>query len=589
VDRQLRGVPASPGIASGPVHLLHWEVPDVRIRRIPDEAIPEELARFRQAVERAKERLRAVKKRVEATAGPEEAAIFEVQLSILGDRELVNVVEERVRDGVAAETAFDHVMLDWRRRFARHEHPMLRERVGDLTDVHIRVLTVLLGLPDHDPVDVTKGANAILVTHDLTPSLTVQLDREAIAGIATDAGTRTSHVAILARSLGLPAVVGLRTATEELKGTERVILDGTAGILVINPSHEDVEVYRERARREAEDDAELRALVHADAVTQDGVHLTLRANLDLPEDADHAASSGAEGVGLMRTEFLVVSRATMPDEEEQYREYRRVLEAFGGKPVVIRTFDIGGDKLPIGGYPTEPNPFLGWRAIRMCLDQPELFKTQLRALLRAAVHGDLRIMLPLIITVDEVRQTRELLAESAAELASEGATFRSDVPLGVMVETPAAAVAADTFASEVAFLSIGTNDLVQYTLAVDRGNANLAARFTPLHPAVLRLIRRTVEVAEERGIEVAVCGEMASHPLMAVTLLGLGLRTMSVNPRAVAAIKRVFRAVSAERAQAVANQALAAPNALEAEAIVSRYLRDAIGPLASTVAGLPAI
>jgi phosphotransferase system enzyme I (PtsI) len=589
VDRQLRGVPASPGIVSGPVHLLHWEVPDIRIRRIPDEAIPEELTRFRKAVERAKERLRAVKKRVETTAGAEEAAIFEVQLSILGDRELVNVVEDRIRDGVAAETAFDHVMLDWRRRFARHEHPMLRERVGDLTDVHIRVLSVLLGLPDHDPVDVPKGANAILVTHDLTPSLTVQLDREAIAGIATDAGTRTSHVAILARSLGLPAVVGLRTATEELKGTERVILDGTAGILVINPSLDDVEVYRERARREAEDEAELRALIYADAITQDGVRLTLRANLDLPEDADYAANSGAEGVGLMRTEFLVVSRATMPDEEEQYREYRRVLEAFGGKPVVIRTFDIGGDKLPVGGYPTEPNPFLGWRAIRMCLDQPELFKTQLRALLRAAVHGDLRIMLPLIVTVDEVRQTRELLAESAAELASDGAIFRNDVPLGVMVETPAAALAADTFASEVAFLSIGTNDLVQYTLAVDRGNANLAARFTPLHPAVLRLIRRTVEVGEERGIEVAVCGEMASHPLMAVTLLGLGLRMMSVNPRAVPAIKRVFRAVSAERAHEVANQALAAANALEAEAIMSRYLREAIGPHASTVAGLPVV
>jgi phosphotransferase system enzyme I (PtsI) len=358
---------------------------------------------------------------------------------------------------------------------------------------------------------------------------------------------------------------------------------------VINPSHEDVEVYRERARREAEDETELRALVHADAVTQDGVRLTLRANLDLPEDADYASNSGAEGVGLMRTEFLVVSRTTMPDEEEQYREYRRVVEAFGGKPVVIRTFDIGGDKLPIGGYPTEANPFLGWRAIRMCLDQPDLFKTQLRALLRAAVHGDLRIMLPLVVTVDEVRQTRELLSESAAELASDGVSFRSDVPLGVMIETPAAAVAADTIAPEVAFLSIGTNDLVQYTLAVDRGNANLAARFTPLHPAVLRLIRRTVEVAEERGIEVAVCGEMASHPLMAVALLGLGLRELSVNPRAVAAIKRVFRAVSAERARTIATQAMAAANAAEAEAIVSRYLRDAIGPHASTVAGLPAL
>src|SRR5919199_2804387 len=589
MDSQLRGVPASPGIATGPVHLLHWEVPDVPHRRIADDAIPAEVERFRGAVERAKERLRAVRKRVEASAGPEEAAIFEVQLSILGDRELFNVVEDRIREGLAAESAFDLVLLDWRRRFARHEHPMLRERVGDLTDVHIRVLTVLLGLPDHDPVDVPKGANAILVTHDLTPSLTVQLDRETIAAIATDAGTRTSHVAILARSLGLPAVVGLRTATQELKGTERAILDGTAGLLVINPSHEDIEVYRERARREAEDEAELRALVHADAVTQDGVRLTLRANLDIPEDADYAATSGADGVGLMRTEFLVVGRPTMPDEEEQYREYRRVVEAFGGRPVVIRTYDIGGDKLPVGGFPTEPNPFLGWRAIRMCLDQPELFKTQLRALLRAAVHGDLRIMLPLIVTVEEVRQARELLAESAAELASEGATFRADVPLGVMIETPAAAVAADTIADEVAFFSIGTNDLVQYTLAVDRGNANLAARFTPLHPAVLRLIRRTVEVADERGIEVAVCGEMASHPLMALALLGLGLRQMSVNPRAVAAIKRVFRAVSAERARVAAAEALAAHTAADAEAALTRHLREALGPHALTAAGLPVV
>src|SRR5688572_23958380 len=410
-DRRIIGMPASPGIVIGPVHLLLWEVPDVPHTIIPDEAVPGEIARLHAAIDRAKERLEHVKRRAENHTGPEEAAIFDVQIHILSDIELIQRVEGLIRQNIGAEKAFDLVLIEWRQHFSRHTHSMMRERVGDLTDVHIRVLSVLLGLPDHDPVDVPKGANAILVTHDLTPSLTVQLDREAIAGIATDAGTRTSHVAILARSLGLPAVVGLRTATEQLKGTERVILDGTAGILVINPSHEDVEIYRERARREAEDEAELRALVHADAVTQDGVRLTLRANLDLPEDADYAAHSGAEGVGLMRTEFLVVSRATMPDEEEQYREYRRVLEAFDGRPVVIRTFDIGGDKLPVGGYPSEANPFLGWRAIRMCLDQPDLFKTQLRALLRSAVHGDLRIMLPLVVTVDEVRQTRELLAE----------------------------------------------------------------------------------------------------------------------------------------------------------------------------------
>lgn len=588
MDRQLSGIPASPGIAIGPVHLLRWEVPDVRHRIIPDDARPAELERLREAIDRAKERLRHVRQRVEATAGPEEAAIFDVQLSILSDSELVRGAEELVRQNLGAEKAFDLVMLEWRQRFARHSHPMLRERVGDLVDVHIRVLTLLLGLPDHDPVDLPKGANAILVTHDLTPSLTVQLDREAIAAIATDAGTRTSHVAILARSLGLPAVVGLRTATDELVVGQRVILDGSAGVIVVNPSDDDVRYWQARARREAEEEEELRGLAAAEAITLDGERVTIRANVDLPEEAEHAAHSGAEGVGLMRTEFLVVGRANMPDEEEQYRAYRRVVEAFPGHPIVVRTFDIGGDKLPVGGYPTEANPFLGWRAIRMCLDQPELFRTQLRAMLRAAAHGDLRILLPLIVTVDEVKATRALIDQAIAELEARGAVFRKDVLLGAMIETPAAALGADKLAGAVQFFSIGTNDLVQYTLAVDRGNANLAARFTPLHPAVLRLIRNTVEVGQATGVSVSVCGEMASHPVMAWALLGLGIRELSVNPRAVAHIKRALRSVSAADARDAADAALAAPTAAQAEALLAQRLRDALGDLLPAD-GLPAL
>ncbi|MGH7638271.1 MAG: phosphoenolpyruvate--protein phosphotransferase, partial [Gemmatimonadaceae bacterium] len=400
-----------------------------------------------------------------------------------------------------------------------------------------------------------------------------------IVGLATDAGTRTSHVAILARSLGLPAVVGLRKATEELRGTERVILDGSTGLLIINPSHEDIEQYRVRAREEEIAEAELGRLASLESVTTDGVHITLRANVDLPEEAEFAATTGAEGVGLMRTEFLVVSRATMPDEEEQYLAYCRVIEAFAGKPVVIRTFDVGGDKLPVGGYPTEANPYLGWRAIRMCLDQPELFKTQLRALLRAANHGDVRIMLPLVVTIAEVRAARALLNEARDELRDRGVPFKEYIPLGVMIETPAAAIAADTFVKdkETAFFSIGTNDLVQYTLAVDRGNANLAQRFTALHPAVLRLIRNTVEVGARAGLEVAVCGEMASQPLMSFALLGLGVRELSVNPRSVPLVKRVMRCVSASDARAAAEQALAAGTAEESEAILAAALRTALG------------
>jgi phosphotransferase system enzyme I (PtsI) len=439
------------------------------------------------------------------------------------------------------------------------------------------VLTLLLDLPDHDPVDLPKGANAILVTHDLTPSLTVQLDRDAIIAIATDAGTRTSHVAILARSLGLPAIVGLRTATQQLSGHETAILDGSTGLLAINPTHFEIDAYKERARQEALEEAELSHLARLDAVTTDGVRITLRANVDLPEEADIGATSGAEGVGLMRTEFLVVGRATMPDEDEQYRAYKRVVDAFGGKPVVIRTFDIGGDKLPVGGFPSEPNPFLGWRAIRMCLDQPELFSVQLRALLRAAVHGDLRIMLPLVVTVDEVRQARKLLDDAADELEARGAEFRRDVPLGVMIETPAAAVACNTFVDDVAFFSIGTNDLVQYTLAVDRGNANLAMRFTPLHPAVLRLIRRTIFTADQHLLDSAVCGEMASQPLMAFALIGLGVRQLSVAPRSVPLVKRIVRAISVAAAQEAANAAADSATAAESETILRKRLAEVIG------------
>jgi phosphoenolpyruvate-protein phosphotransferase (PTS system enzyme I) len=577
MDRALTGIPASPGIVVGPVHLLRWEVPDVATRIIPDDAIPAEIARFDEAVDRAKERLAQVRDRAASHAGPEEAAIFDVQISILDDQDLGNQVRSYIRQNLAAEKAFDVVLQEWRARFAHHASPMMRERVGDLTDVHIRVLSILLGLPDHDPVDVPKGAKAILVTHDLTPSLTVQLDRDAIAGLATDAGTRTSHVAILARSLGLPAVVGLRDAMSRLTGGENAVLDGSTGTLVINPTDAEVAVFQHRAEREARDEAELRLLLSAESVTTDGVRITLRANVDLPEESTLAATSGAEGVGLMRTEFLVVGRTTMPDEEEQYRAYKRVVEAFGGQPVVIRTFDIGGDKLPAGGFPHEANPFLGWRAIRMCLDESEMFKTQLRALLRAGLHGDVRIMLPLIVTIDEVRQARHLLDEAAADLEARGVPFRRDLPLGVMVETPAAAMGADVLAREVAFFSIGTNDLVQYTLAVDRGNVNLAARFTPLHPAVLRLVKRTVEVGRAAGLEVAVCGEMASQPVMVFALIGLGVRQLSVGPRAVPLVKHIVRGISVELAAEAAEAALASDNAAGAERQLAGRLRAAFG------------
>ncbi|MBA3853915.1 MAG: phosphoenolpyruvate--protein phosphotransferase [Gemmatimonas sp.] len=577
MQAELTGVPASPGIVVGPAHLLRWEVPDVDARVLRDEEIDSELERFRAAAGKAIERLRSVKTRAAEKAGEAESAIFDVQISILEDQSLREQVEALVRQNLAPEKAFDIVMLDWRDHFGRSTNPMMRERIGDLVDVHIRLLTVLLDLPDHDPVDLAPGSNAILVTHDLTPSLTIQLDRRAIAAIATDAGTRTSHVAILARSLGLPAVVGLINATSRITSGERVILDGTNGRLIVKPTAAELAQFADRARREAKAQAELAELVGKEALTTDGVHITLRANVDLPEEAGSAASHGAEGVGLMRTEFLVVGRTAMPTEEEQYQAYRKVVEAFPGQPVVIRTYDVGGDKLPVGGFPHEPNPFLGWRAIRMCLDEPELFKVQLKALMRAAVHGDLQVMLPLVVSVEEVRQTRYLLEDAAAELKAKGIAHRADLALGVMVETPAAAVSVDSFVKDVSFLSIGTNDLVQYTLAVDRGNASLVTRFTPLHPAVLRLIARTVEVGQGAGLPVSVCGEMASQPLMAYALIGLGVRQLSVSAVGISAVKRIVRGVSTTAAADAAQAALAAATAREAADILRHALRAEIG------------
>ena len=587
MERTLVGMPASPGIVMGPVHLLRWEVPDVPHRIIHDDEIDAEIERLHAALERARERVRLVRDRAARQAGPEEAAIFEAQLLILEDSDLVHRVESLIRQNLCAEKAFDLTILEWRQQFARHALPMMRERVGDITDVQIRVLSLLMDLPDHDPVEATRGSNAILVTHDLTPTLTVQLDRSAIAAIATDAGTRTSHVAILARSLGMPAVVGLRDAAKQLRGGESAILDGTAGTLSINPSPGDLDLYRERSRRDEVMAAELALLATEEPVTADGVRLVVRANVDLPEEVDQAVASGADGVGLMRTEFLVVGRTTMPDEEEQYRAYRRVVESFRGRPVVIRTFDIGGDKYPVGSFATEPNPFLGWRAIRVSLDAPDLFMPQLRALLRAAVHGDLRIMLPLVVSVQEVHEARELLRAAAAELAARGVPHRTDVPLGVMIETPAAAIAADTFVGSAEFFSIGTNDLVQYTLAVDRGNANLAPRFTPLHPSVLRLIRRTLEVGTAHGLEVTVCGEMASQPLTAFALIGLGLRQLSVAPRSVGLMKRIIRGISASDAAAAVAEALDARTAAAAEELLMRRLTSVVGEVPFLHDGLP--
>jgi phosphotransferase system enzyme I (PtsI) len=450
---------------------------------------------------------------------------------------------------------------------------MVLDRLNDLQDLMVRVLHRLLG--HHDPADLAAlHEKVIVVGADMTPSLMMQLDPKTVVGIATDHGTRTAHWAILARSLEIPAVVGLGDVTARAPEGSDAILDGRMGRVVIDPGPAERESFANRQRSIhlwEEDIAHIAAL---ESVTLDGQYVELRANLDLPEEAEDAVKHGAVGVGLFRTEFLVVGRNTMPGEEEQYQAYRTVAEAFPTGAVFARTFDLGGDKFPMFLHmPKEENPFLGWRAIRVCLDEPDLFRTQLRALLRATVHGDVRIMLPLVNDVDEVRAVRALLDEEGERLNKQGIAFNPGYKLGVMIETPAAALDAAELARYCDFFSIGTNDLVQYTLAVDRTNTRLAKLYNPFHPAVVRQLHQVSRVGRAAGIEVSVCGEMASHPLGAFLLFGLDITVLSVGWPSLPEIKKMVRDVRIEDARRAARRALAADTSRE----VTARLMEGIG------------
>jgi phosphoenolpyruvate-protein phosphotransferase (PTS system enzyme I) len=568
------GIPASPGIVVGPAFVLRWEQPRVPHITVAPQQVESEIERFHEARRFAQDRIREIQHQTVDRLGPVEAQIFEPQILMLDDPELVDGTIAYIRDNhLSAPRAFELRMLELHADWSRSGHPMIMDRLNDLTDIQVRVVRRLMDLTDPD-VDLGElDGRVILVARDLTPTITVQLDRERIIGIATDAGTRTSHSAILARSLGLPAVVSLGDlATYVLTGQE-LILDGRAGRVVVDPSDAEKAMYREREIRTREWEQELILLAHLDAVTPDHQRVLLRANIDLPGEAVTARSHGARGIGLYRTEFFVVGRNTAPEEEEQYRCYREVVDVFPDDAVYIRTFDLGGDKFPAFLHiPPEDNPFLGWRAIRVCLDTPDLFRAQLRALLRATAHGDVRIMIPLVNDVDEVRQTRRLLEDEADKLRHERIAFNSGFKLGVMIETPAAALTSAELARYADFFSIGTNDLVQYTLAVDRGNSRLAPRYNPFHPGVIRLLDQTARAGRDAGIEVSVCGELASNPLGVFLLLGLGITALSVAPSSLPEVKKVVRTVRATEARAAVNRALSAATADEVIAILSDEL-----------------
>ncbi len=573
----LDGFPASEGIAAGKVIRLSWGVPVVPHETLEDERVAAEVERFHEARAWARERLEELMAAAESRLGAVEARIFEPQLLMLDDAEVVEGTLRYVRENrLSAPRAFEWRMLELQSMWSRTSHPMVLDRLNDLEDLMARVLNRLLGR--RDPTDLGAVEHGVIVVaRNVTPSLTVQLDPEKVLGIATDLGTRTGHWAILARSLEIPAVVGLGDVSRQAVEGQDAILDGRIGRIVLEPSSSDRAHYSTRERQLASWEEEKAVIASQEPVTVDGHTVALRVNLDLPGEAQQAVAHGAVGVGLFRTEFLVVGRSSMPGEEEQFEAYRSTAEAFPNGAVYIRTFDLGGDKFPMFLHmPREENPFLGWRSIRVCLDRPDLFRVQLRALLRSTAHGDVRMMIPLVNDVEEIRQVRELVGEEAARLDSEGIGYNRGYKIGVMIETPAAALDAAELARYCDFFSIGTNDLVQYTLAVDRTNTRLAKLYNPFHPAVVRQLHQVARVGRAAGIEVSVCGELASNPLGAYLLMGLDITALSMAWPSLPEIKKVIRAVRIEDARAAARKALAAPTSRDVTDCLVGGVGDAV-------------
>jgi phosphotransferase system enzyme I (PtsI) len=561
------GFGVSEGIVEGKIHLMSWGVPEVVHRRVEAEQVEEEVAIFQRAREATREKLKELKAATAERLGSTEARVFDPQILMLDDAEVVDRTIEYIRGNhLTAAQAFEWRILELQAMWTRTFNPMLLDRLNDLEDLHSRLLTRILDVSD--PLDPGSPDDpVILVAQNLTPSMTVQLDPAKIRGVATNRGTRTSHWVLLARSLSLPTVVGLNDITIQAKEGQEAILDGRIGRIILDPDEQDRKIFRGRQVQLREWEEEIQQIAGLEAVTKDGQPIALRANLDLPGEAEHAKSHGARGVGLFRTEFLVVGRDSLPSEEEQYEGYCQVAEVFPDSAVIIRTFDLGGDKFPMFLHmPPEENPFLGWRAIRVCLDQPELFRPQLRAILRATAHGDVRIMLPLVNDVEEVLQVRALLKEEEDRLSAEKLDFNSGYKLGLLIETPAAALDAVELARHADFFSIGTNDLVQYTLAVDRTNNRLARLFNPFHPAVVRQLHQVSRVARAAGIEVSVCGELAANPLGAFLLLGLDIHSLSVAWPSLPEIKKVIREFRVEDARTAAAEALSAPSSREVTA-----------------------
>ena len=570
----ITGIPASPGIVFGKALVLKEEKIVLDFQKISEDQIDAEVARFYAGREAAVEQLNSIHQRALKSLGEEKAAIFEGHLMILEDEELEEEIIDYLRSNkVNASVAASKIIDQQVEMLSEIDDEYLKERAGDIRDIGNRLIKNILGMHIVDLGDITE--ESILVAYDLTPSETAQLNLEKVLGFITDIGGRTSHTSIMARSLELPAIVGTNDVTARVNTGDYLILDAVNNRVYVNPTQAEIDELKTLEAKLAEEKAELAKLKDLPAVTLDGHKVDVVANIGTIRDCEGAHRNGAEGVGLYRTEFLFMDRDQLPSEEEQFIAYKEVVEAMEGRLVVLRTMDIGGDKeLPYLNLPKEMNPFLGWRAVRIALDRREILHAQLRAVLRASAFGKLAVMFPMIISVEEIRELKSVLETLKAELRAEGKAFDENIQVGVMVETPSAAVNAKFLAKEVDFFSIGTNDLTQYTLAVDRGNELISHLYNPMSPSVLGLIKQVIDASHAEGKWTGMCGELAGDERATLLLLGMGLDEFSMSAISVPHIKKLVRHVSYQEAKALADEALQKPTAAEIEQLIQAFLAE---------------
>ena len=570
----ITGIPASPGIVFGKALVLKEEKIVLDTQKISEDQVEAEVARFYAGREAAVEQLNSIHQRALKSLGEEKAAIFEGHLMILEDEELEEEIIDYLRSNkVNASVAASKIIDQQVEMLSEIDDEYLKERAGDIRDIGNRLIKNILGMHIVDLGDITE--ESILVAYDLTPSETAQLNLEKVLGFITDIGGRTSHTSIMARSLELPAIVGTNDVTARVNTGDYLILDAVNNRVYVNPTQAEIDELKTLEAKLAEEKAELAKLKDLPAVTLDGHKVDVVANIGTIRDCEGAHRNGAEGVGLYRTEFLFMDRDQLPSEEEQFIAYKEVVEAMDGRLVVLRTMDIGGDKeLPYLNLPKEMNPFLGWRAVRIALDRREILHAQLRAVLRASAFGKLAVMFPMIISVEEIRELKSVLETLKAELRAEGKAFDENIQVGVMVETPSAAVNAKFLAKEVDFFSIGTNDLTQYTLAVDRGNELISHLYNPMSPSVLGLIKQVIDASHAEGKWTGMCGELAGDERATLLLLGMGLDEFSMSAISVPRIKELIRHVNYQEVKALADEALQKPTAAEIEQLIQAFLAE---------------